>query len=319
MEPSAQSALESWSIPVPLTSHLVLAGFLYLRGWLRLRSASVNAIAFWRAASFFVGLFLLWVALGSPLAAFDEDLLTVHMVQHLLLMTVGPPLILLGAPLMPILHGFPRKFVQWVLAPLFRWPPMRWAGGVLSRPAVCWLAGAAALVGWHVPALFTFALRSEAWHVVEHTCFLGSGLLFWWPVIQPWPSAPTWPRWSILLYLFLATLPCDILSAFLVFCDRVVFAVYLSAPKNFSISALADQQCAGALMWTCVTIVYLIAATIVATRLLSPRNSRGNEWTQSDLPAAFAPSGGRQVARLADDTHKILDKPEAAFSCDGAR
>jgi len=253
----------------------------------------VNAIASWRAASFFVGLFLIWVALGSPLAAFDEELLTVHMVQHLLLMTVGSPLILLGAPLMPILHGLPRIFVQ-SLRPLFRWPPIRRVWRVLSKPAVCWLAGAAALVGWHVPAAFTLGLQSEAWHIVEHASFLGAGLLFWWPVIQPWPSAATWQRWSILLYLFFATLPCDILSAFLTFCDRVVYPVYLSTPKHFGLSALEDQECAGALMWTCVTIVYLLAAAIVAARLLSARSSQQNELMQSDLPATLAPSAGRQ-------------------------
>jgi putative membrane protein len=298
MPPPAQAALESWNIPIPLTLLTILAAFLYLRGWLNLRSASVNAIPAWRAATFFWGLLLIWVALGSPLAALDEELLTVHMIQHLLLMTIGPPLILIGAPLMPILHGLPRKFVQSVLGPLFRWPPMQCAGSVLSRPAVCWLAGTAALVGWHVPGAFTLALRSEAWHVVEHACFLGSGLLFWWPVIPSWPSAPTSLRWSILLYLFLATLPCDILSAFLVFCDRVVYAVYFLAPKNFGISGLEDQQCAGALMWTCVTIVYLLAAVIVATRLLSARNSQESQLMQSDLPATLAPSAGRQSVEV---------------------
>jgi putative membrane protein len=292
MPPSVQVALESWSCPVALTSALVLAAGLYLRGWLRLHSASVNAIPSWRAATFFLGLFSIWIAVGSPLAAFDEELLTVHMVQHLLLMTVGPPLILLGAPLMPLLHGLPQKFVQSVLGPLFRWPPMQWAGLVLSRPAVCWLAGAAALVGWHVPAAFTLALRSEAWHIVEHTCFLASGFLFWWPVVQPWPSVPRWPRWSMLVYLFLATLPCDILSAFLAFCDRVVYPVYLSTPKHFAFSALEDQQCASALMWACVTIVYLLAAAILTTRLLSPRSAPESELMQLDLHATLAPRTG---------------------------
>jgi putative membrane protein len=295
MSPSAQSVLESWTTPVPLTLLIILAAFLYLRGWLHLHSASVNAIASWRAGSFFLGLFLIWVALGSPLAAFDEELLTVHMVQHLLLMTVGPPLILLGAPLIPLLHGLPQKFVQSVVGPLFQWPPMQRVGRLLSRPAFCWLAGTAALVGWHLPAAFSLALRSEPWHVVEHACFLAAGFLFWWPVVQPWPSASTWPRWSILIYLFLATLPCDILSAFLAFCDRVVYAVYLSAPKHFGISALEDQQCAGALMWTCVTLVYLLAAAILTTRLLSARSSRENELMQSDLPATRT---GQQSAEV---------------------
>jgi putative membrane protein len=292
MPASVQVAFESWSCSVGLTFAVVLAGVLYLRGWLRLHSASVNAIPSWRAGSFFLGLFLIWLAVGSPLAAFDEELLTVHMVQHLLLMTVAPPLILVGAPVMPLLHALPRKFLQSILGPLFRSPAMRGIGRVLSQPAFCWLAAAAALLGWHVPAAFTLGLQSGAWHAIEHACFLASGFLFWWPVVQPWPSVPRWPRWSMLVYLFLATLPCDILSAFLAFCDRVVYTVYLSTPKHSVISALEDQQCAGALMWTCVTIVYLLAAAILTTRLLSARSTLKSELMQLDLHATLAPRTG---------------------------
>jgi putative membrane protein len=294
MPASVQVAFESWSCPVGLTLAVVLAGVLYLRGWLRLRSASVNAIPSWRAGSFFLGLFLIWLAVGSPLAAFDEELLTIHMVQHLLLMTVAPALILLSAPVMPLLHALPRKFLRSILGPLFRSPAMQGIGRVLSQPAFCWLAAVAALLGWHVPAAFTLGLQSEAWHAVEHACFLGSGFLFWWPVVQPWPSIPRWPRWSMLVYLFLATLPCDILSAFLAFCDRVVYTVYLSTPEHFGISALEDQQCAGALMWTCVTIAYLLAAAILTTRLLSARSTPESELMQLDLHATLAPRTGSQ-------------------------
>jgi putative membrane protein len=288
MTASVQVAFESWSCSVGLTFAVVLAGLLYLRGWLRLHSASVNAIPSWRAGSFFLGLFLIWLAVGSPLAGFDEELLTVHMVQHLLLMTVAPPLILLGAPVMPLLHALPQKFLQSILGPLFRSPALQGIGRVVSQPAFCWLAAAAALLGWHVPAAFTLGLQSEGWHAVEHACFLGSGFLFWWPVVQPWPSVPRWPRWSMLVYLFLATLPCDIVSAFLAFCDRVVYTVYLSTPKHSVISALEDQQCAGALMWTCVTIVYLLAAAILTTRLLSERSNAESELMQLDLHATLA-------------------------------
>src|SRR5262249_61029174 len=92
-----------------------------------------------------------------------------------------------------------------------------------------------------------------------------AGLLFGRPVGPPGPSRPE-PRWSTVLYLFLATLPCDILSGFLVFSDRVAYSVYLSTSSG--LTALDDQQCAGAVMWTCVTVVYLVAGTIVSIRLL---------------------------------------------------
>lgn len=298
MPPFVQPGFESWTCPVPLTLTLILTACLYLRGWLHLRLGSFNVIPAWRAGSFLLGLFLIWVALGSPLAAFDEELLTVHMIQHLLLMTFAPALILVGAPLMPLFHGLPRQFVQSVLGPLFRWPPVQRLGRVLSRPAFCWLAGAGALVLWHVPAAFTLALQSETWHVVEHASFLAAGFLFWWPVVQPWPSIAEFPRWSILLYLFLATLPCDILSAFLAFCERVVYPAYLSAPRPFGISALEDQQLAGALMWTCVTFVYLVPATILTTRLLTSRNSQENVSVEPGLPGMAAPQRNPQSVEV---------------------
>jgi putative membrane protein len=296
MSPSIQNALENGSPPVALA--LLLAALVYLRGWLCLRSCSVNILAAWRLACFLVGLFLIWIALGSPLSAFDEQLLTVHMVQHLLLMTIAPPLILLGAPVMPFLHGLPRRFVQGALGPMFRWSPLQRVGSIISQPTFCWLSAASALVGWHIPAIFTLALHSEGWHVVEHACFLGTGFLFWWPVIQPWPSVAVCPRWSILLYLFLATVPCDILSAFLAFCDRVVYPDYLLVPRQFGISALADQQCAGALMWTCVTFVYLVPAAILTMRLLTVRSSEEGPLLQSALHDTAVPQRDPQSAEV---------------------
>jgi putative membrane protein len=284
-----QAALASWSPPIPLTLATLLLALIYLRGWWRLHATSLNVIAPWRASSFLLGLFLIWLALGSPLAAFDEQLLTVHMMQHLLLMTFAPPLILLGAPVMPVLHGLPKSLVQSVVSPLFRWAPLQRAGHVLSQPVVCWLAAAAALVCWHIPAAFTLALRSEPWHVVEHTCFLTAGFLFWWPIVQPWPSTAKVPQWSILLYLFMATLPCDILSGFLLFSDRVAYRIYLSTPRSFDISVLADQECAAALMWTCVTIVYLIPAVILTNGLLSQSSSRVNEHLQAEKRVIAVP------------------------------
>src|SRR5271163_3052064 len=211
MPATFQAAFPKEILPVLFEVLLLFAMLVYSRGWIRLRGSRVNMIPSWRAGSFLLGLFLIWLAMGWPLAAFDERSLTVHMLQ-LLLMTFAPPLILLGAPVMPLLHGLPRAFVHRVLAPFFRYALVQRLGHVLANPTLCWFAGAAALVGWHIPAAFTLALQSEAWHVVEHTSFLVAGFLFWWPVVQPWPSVGHWPRWSMLLYLFAATLPCDILS-----------------------------------------------------------------------------------------------------------
>lgn len=278
---------------------LILAVLIYLRGWIRIRRLGLDTIAGWRATSFLIGLFFIGIALASPIATLDHELLTAHMVQHLLLMTFAPAFILLGAPVMPFLHGLPCHVVRSVAVPVFRWPPVGRLGKLLGQPAFCWIAATATLVGWHIPALFSLGLQTDVWHVVEHTSFLTAGLLFWWPVIRPWLRAAALPGWSTILYLFLATLPCDILSGFLVFCDRVVYAVYLSPSQHFGISALDDQQRAGALMWTCVTLVYLVAAAMVAVRLLSVRSEQENKLMQPGLPATVATRTGRQSVEAA--------------------
>src|SRR5438309_204066 len=130
---------------------LALLVFVYSRGWFRLRSASPISFPPWRLAAFVGGLFALWIALGSPLAALDHQLLTIHMMKHLLLMAVGAPLILLGAPALPLLCGLPKWFMHRSLL-LSRTP--RLLGLFLSNPVFFWLAGTAAVFAWHFPALF---------------------------------------------------------------------------------------------------------------------------------------------------------------------
>jgi len=268
MQHAHHASFESLWVSAPL----ILVALVYARGWLRVRKLDLHTIETWRAGSFVLGLLFIWLAVASPIAALDHELLTIHMVQHLLLMTLAPPSIWFGAPMKPLLRGLPQGFGN-VMRHCFRSPPIQRLGRAIAHPAVCWLAAAATLVGWHVPSLFALGMRSGLWHTIEQASFLASGLLFWWPVIKPGEGKSDGSEWPILLYLFVATLPCDILSGFLVFCNRVVYPVFLSSPQSNGLSALEDQQCAGALMWTCVTLVYLIAAAIFAARLLSPHRS----------------------------------------------
>jgi putative membrane protein len=270
--------MQSWSL-LAITSALVVTALVYLRGWLSLRSAFPNLISGRRLAAFMTGLVLVWTAIGSPLATLDHQSLTIHMMKHLLLMTVAAPLILVGAPVFPLVCGLPKLFIK--SHPLLVSLPARWLERCLMHSQLCWLAGTATVIGWHLPVAFQLGMRAHWMHDVEDVCFLVAGLLFWWPIVQSSPSAARSPRWSMALYLFLATLPCDILSAFLVFCNRLVYPFYLSSPQLLRLPPLRDQECAGALMWVWVTFAYLIPAVAITVQILSPSNTQPQRSMQA--------------------------------------
>jgi cytochrome c oxidase assembly factor CtaG len=266
MQGSEHAALHAGVVNVPVTLLLLITALVYGRGWHRVRAIFPNMIPAWRVAVFAAGMFSIWIAIGSPLAHRDDELLFIHMVQHLLLMAIGAPLILLGAPGLLLKYGLQEVFSG--LEPVFRCGSVRNIARTLTRPAVCWLAGTVTVIGWHTPALFELAMRSHVWHDIQRATFFAAGILFWRPIIEPWRRAAIVTRWSVPLYLFLATLPCDALSAFLTFSDRVVYRSYLSRPQTFDFAALRDQEAAGALMWVCVTFIYLIPAVVVTIRIL---------------------------------------------------
>ena len=274
MSPDVKAVFQEWSVPVPVTLILLVTVFVYSQGWFRLSRVLPNFFSFRQLGAFITGLFALWIAVGSPLAAFDDSVLSIHMVQHILLMAVAPPLILLGAPALPLLDGLPKSFVRRILGPVLRWRPVQHLGSIFTHPAFCWLSATITVIVWHLPRVFEFALRSESWHEVEHACFFTTSILFWWPVVQPWPSIAKWPRWSIPLYLFLGVLANDALSAVLALWDRVLYPSYASTDDRlFNISPLDDQAFAGALMWVFGTLVYLAPAVVITMRLLAPPES----------------------------------------------
>lgn len=269
MGPEAHSILSEWSPPYIVNAVMAMTLVVYLRGWILLRRTAGDLLGVWRATGFVAGIFFLWVAIGSPLAAFDEASLAVHMVQHILLMLVVPPLVLLGAPALPFLHGLPQWLVRGAVGRVLRRPEVQRFGRLITHPIFCWTAAAVALLAWHVPAAFELALRSDGWHDVEHVCFLLTSLLFWWPVVQPFPSQAVWPRWSIPVYLFLGMLPGSALGAFMTFCDRVLYGSY--GAGVFGMTAMEEQIFAGALMWVCGFMACFVPAWVICVRLLSPR------------------------------------------------
>jgi cytochrome c oxidase assembly factor CtaG len=284
MSPVAQAILQSWSFPPYVTAINLITLVVYFRGWRALRAAMPERFTAWRLIWFVSGIAALEIALASPIDTFDTFLLTNHMLQHMILMMIVPPLILLGDPAIPLLHGLPLWASRGLLGPILSWSPLQRLGRRLTHPVACWLLMALATLGWHIPASYEFALRSPSWHEVEHACFLVTSLLFWWPVIQPWPSHPQWPRWTMPLYLLLADFVNSALSAFLAFSDRVLYPWYAAVPRLGGISAQSDQIAAGVNMWVIGSFAFLIPAVIITARLLSPSSPELRSERKSALP-----------------------------------
>src|ERR1700675_4308295 len=145
-----KSEFAPWPISYPVTFALLLVACGYFRGWLRLRHTSPNLILPWQFAAFMTGMFALWIALGSPLRTLHHELLSIHMVDHVLLMAVAPPLILLGAPFRSLMQALPQRFVRKMSTGFLSWLPTRRLVRLLSRalgnPIFCWLAAVIALI-----------------------------------------------------------------------------------------------------------------------------------------------------------------------------
>jgi cytochrome c oxidase assembly factor CtaG len=262
-----------WDIPWIVTTALALAALVYARGWLLIRRTRPAQFPTCRLAAFLGGIVSLFAAVASPLDTFSESLLFMHMAQHFVLMSIAPPLIVLGAPVVPMLRGLPRVAIHSVLRPLFVSRLLPKVGAFLTRPRVAWLAMNAAYIGWHIPRAYEFALASENWHNFEHACFFFTNLMFWWPIVQPWPSRPLRSRWVLIPYLLLADVVNTGVSAFLCFGGRLLYPSYAFLPRPFGLGALEDQVAAGAFMWVCGSLVYLVPAVAIVAQLLSSQPS----------------------------------------------
>jgi len=274
MSDATREIFADWTLPLGLTLSLALLAALYLRGWIairRTRPAQFNTL---HLASFLCGLALFWIATASPLDGFADILLTAHMVEHLLLMSAIPMLLLYGQPVVPLLRGLPAPLIRWIVGPLLRVSTLRRIAHWLVSPAIAWLAMNLAYLCWHVPAVYNFALANEAAHGVEHLCFLFTALLFWGTILRPWPAATRANDWGAIVYLALSDVVMTLLSAFLAFCDRPVYSYYVDHPNPFHIPVLDDQVLGAVIMWVLGSFAFLVPAMVLTVRLLSPSRHR---------------------------------------------
>ena len=269
MQTSWLSLVTDWVVPPWVTFALVAAALVYARGWLALRRTRPDTLPLWRLLSFLAGLFAIFVAVSSPLDTYSESLLFMHMAQHFVLMSVAPTLIVLGCPFVPILRGLPRLIVRSIGGPIFRSSVSHRLQALFSQLPFAWLAMNLTYVGWHIPKAYEFALASEHWHDFEHFCFFATSVLFWWPVVQPWPEQRRFNSWMIIPYLLTADLVNTGLSAFLCFSGRLIYPSYALVDRPFGLNALMDQIAAGAFMWVFGSLVFLIPAIYLTAQFLA--------------------------------------------------
>ena len=275
MSPTLEACLHWWPLDPALWVLLALALGIYFRGWLELRARNPRR---WRAghlAAFAGALAAVWLALASPIEPLSGFLLSVHMVQHLLLMMLAPPLIWLAAPLLPLLCGLPEPVRTYWARPLLQSRRLRSVFGRLAHPLVALPVYMAVTWFWHIPLIYDGALRSPAWHYCEHLCFLAAALLFWYPVVRPYPGRPHWSRWLLLPYLIVADVQNTVLSAVFAFSEKPLYPFYSDVPRLGGLSALEDQRVAGVLMWVPGSVVFLLPMFWIGIRLLYGPSASG--------------------------------------------
>ncbi len=268
-----------WSLQPPV-AYVVVAGLLYLIGGRRY-SRAARSRERWREACFTLGLVTIVLALQSPLDGYADKLLWMHMVQHILLLSIAPPLILLGRPWPRMWLGIPvrpRTALGRTLA-RSRWTaPLR----ALSHPRQAFVAFNATLIGWHIPIAYDTTLRYQAVHDLEHAMFFFTGLLFWAHIVEPGPlrARLSWPArmgylvgsmvvgWLLAITLWL--LPHPLYSP---------YAVLVHRPGG--VTALADQQIAAGVMWVIGSLSYAVVLFIGVYRWLEPerRTTPGSALT----------------------------------------
>ena len=262
-----------------------------------------------RTVSFLLGLTVIAFALMSGIERYDTTLFQVHMVQHLLLMLIAPPLILLGAPVTQLLRVAAPAVRRRVLLPFLH-------SGVmvgLSHPVVAWLAFTGVLWFTHFSPLFDVALEHPEVHQLEHALYITAALLFWFPVVgaDPGPRRLGYPARA--LYLLLQMPPSSFLAMAILFTDAPLYPHYATLEAPYGITALADQQAAAGIMWVVSDVTFITAILIVvgAWMRTDERRTAEVERRVDDERAALAERADRLADRLAS-ARSAANAPDGA-------
>jgi putative membrane protein len=210
-----------------------------------------------------VGLLAMFLTLNGPVHDIsDYYLFTGHMVQHLVLTFVTPPLLLLGTP-------------GWMLRPALQVPAIASIARVVTVPRAAFAIFNLTLALWHLPPMYNSAMYYHEVHIAQHLMFLVTAVLAWWPLLSPMPELPRLSYPGQMLYSFLMTLPMTVVSIFIVYSDHVLYPAYASAPRLWGLSPLEDQRLGGLIMWIPGGLFfYLLTAVVFFKWTSSQRDDR---------------------------------------------
>lgn len=256
---SGLDLLLAWSLEAHVLLPLLGAAFVYRWGVGVVRRAHPdNPVPRYRVVAWYLGLFVLLIALASPIATYDTTLFSVHMIQHLLMVMVAAPLLAIGAPITLLLRVASPETRQRFVLPVLHSRVVR----VLAFPVIAWILFAAVMWASHFSSLFDAALDNDFIHLAEHALYLGSALLFWWPVVGADPSPWRLPHPARVAYLFLGMPQSSFLGLAIFSAPDPLYTHYVTLARSWGPTPLADQQMAGGLMWAGGDAAFLVAMVV---------------------------------------------------------
>ena len=271
---SATPGLSQWTVD-PAVVIILLLAFLYWLGSRRTitpeRTRRTQTV---RASCFYLALLILLLALASPIDTISQQLFWVHMVQHVMLIMIAAPLIVLARPWIRVWRALPlgsRRSLAHSLGQGGRLSPLARLSGFLGRPAPSFVVFSVVLLGWHLPFMFDSTLHSSALHALEHTLFFGTALMFWKQVIPSAPLHISLAPAERVVYLIGAMIVSWALAVVLALSTHPLYSYYTHLPgRPGGISAITDQQLASGIMWVPGSVTFVIVMFVYIHRWLMP-------------------------------------------------
>ena len=252
-----------------------LAAMAGLYEW-RARVDGAGRLSGFRRGCFYGALATIFFSLNGWLHDLsDWYLFSAHMVQHLLLTLLMPPLLIVGIP-------------GWMLRPVLRNGAINAIARALTRPKVCFIVFQVVLAAWHLPVLYNRAMAYHEVHILQHLMFMAASVMLWWPVCSQLPELPRLSYPMQMLYLFITTLPMAVVSVYITYSDSLLYPAYSAAPRILGLSPMEDQLLGGLIMWIPGGLVFFGVISVIFFRW----QSHGAEDSQASAQVDWRPAPG---------------------------